>query len=191
PGPHHPFPLGNRTAHRRIFGPPARRARARGGGVGAMAESHVAQLNIGRPLHSLDDPRLADFMNNLDRVNAIAERSPGFVWRLKDESNNATAVRPFDDPNMLVNLSVWESVEALERFVWATVHKQFYNRKGGWLEKLSEPHFVMWPVAAGHIPDLEEAKARLDRLRAPGDSDHAFGWAHLPHVRLWVSQKCG
>ncbi len=156
-----------------------------------MAESHVAQLNIGRPLHSLDDRRLADFMNNLDRVNAIAERSPGFVWRLKDESNNATAVRPFDDPNMLVNLSVWESVEALERFVWATVHKQFYNRKGGWFETLSEPHFVMWPVAADHIPDLDEAKARLDHLRAHGDSDHAFGWAHLPHVRLWVSQKCG
>ena len=91
-------------------------------------------------------------MQNLDRVNAIAERSPGFVWRLKDESNNATALRPFDDPNMVVNMSVWESVEALERFVWATVHKQFYDRKGDWFEKLAEPHFVMWPIRGGHIP---------------------------------------
>ena len=107
---------------------------------------------------------MAGFMDNLDRVNALAERSAGFVWRLKDESNNATALRPFDDPNMLVNMSVWESVEALERFVWATVHKQFYNRKGGWFEKLAEPHFVMWPIPAGHIPDLDEAKARLEHL---------------------------
>ena len=101
--------------------------------TGAFQESHIAQLNIGRPLHPLDDPRMAGFIDNLDRVNALAERSPGFVWRLKDESNNATALRPFDDPNMLVNMSVWESVAALERFVWATVHKQFYSRKGSGL----------------------------------------------------------
>ena len=150
-----------------------------------------AQLNVGRPLYPLDDPRMAGFMDNLDRVNAVAERSPGFVWRLKDDSNNATAMRPFDDPNMLVNLSVWENVEALERFVWATVHKQLYNRKMEWFEKPTQPHFVMWPIAVGHIPDLEEAKARLDHLTVYGDSDDAFGWAHLPHVKLWMGQKCG
>ena len=76
-------------------------------------------------------------------------------------------------------MSVWESVEALERFVWATVHKQFYNRKGDWFEKLATPHFVMWPIAAGHIPDLDEAKARLEHLTPHGDSDFAFGWSHL------------
>jgi hypothetical protein len=151
----------------------------------------VAEVNIGRLRYALDDPLMAGFVDNLDRVNAIAERSPGFVWRLKDDSNNATALRPFDDPNMLVNMSVWESIDALERFVWATVHKQFYSRKGGWFEKLSQPHFVMWPVPAGHIPDLAEAKARLDHLRTHGDSDYAFGWAHLPHVKLWMGQKCG
>ena len=153
--------------------------------------THLAQLNVGRPLYRLDDPRMAGFMDNLDRINAVAERSPGFVWRLKDDSNNATAMRPFDDPNMLVNLSVWENVEALERFVWATVHKQLYNRKTEWFEKPSQPHFVMWPIAAGHIPDLEEAKARLDHLTGYGDSDDAFGWAYLPHVKLWMGQKCG
>ena len=156
-----------------------------------MTRSHFAQLNIGRPLHSLDDPRMSEFMDNLDRVNAIAERSPGFVWRLKDESNNATAIRPFDDANMLVNMSVWENVEALEQFVWATVHKQFYNRKGGWFESLPTPHFVMWPIPAEHIPDLTEAKARLHQLARNGDSDHAFGWGHLAHIKLWMSRKCG
>ena len=152
---------------------------------------HLAQLNIGRFRYPTDDPRMADFMNNLDLVNGLAERSKGFVWRLKDESNNATNFRPFDDPNMAINLSVWESVEALERFVWATVHKQFYNRKSDWFEKLGAPHFVMWPVSAGHIPDLAEAMARLEHLRAQGDTDLAFGWGHLAHIKLWMSRKCG
>jgi hypothetical protein len=88
-------------------------------------------------------------------------------------------------------MSVWESVEALERFVWATVYKLFYNRKGDWFEKLAAPHFVMWPVAPGHIPDIAEAKARLDHLTQHGDSDAAFGWSHLPHIKLWMSRKCG
>jgi Domain of unknown function (DUF3291) len=86
---------------------------------------------------------------------------------------------------------VWESVEALERFVWATVHKQFYNRKGDWFKKPAAPHFVMWPVHAGHIPDLAEAMGRLEYLRAQGDSDFAFGWSHLAHIKLWMSRKCG
>jgi Domain of unknown function (DUF3291) len=151
----------------------------------------IAQLNIGRFRYSTDDPRMAAFMANLDRINALAERSEGFVWRLKDESNNATAIRPEGDPTMAVNLSVWESVEALERFVWATVHKKFYNRKGEWFEKPSVTHFVMWPVPVGHIPDLAEGMARLEYLRARGDSDFAFGWGHLAHIKLWMSRKCG
>jgi Domain of unknown function (DUF3291) len=153
--------------------------------------SHIAQLNIGRFRYPTDDPRMAGFMTNLDRINALAERSEGFVWRLKDDSNNATAIRPETDPTMAVNLSVWESVEALERFVWATVHKQIYNHKGDWFEKLAAPHFVMWTVPAGHVPDLAEAMGRLEYLRAHGDSDFAFGWSHLAHIKLWMSRKCG
>ena len=153
--------------------------------------SHIAQLNIGRFRYPTDDPRMSTFMTNLDRINALAERSEGFIWRLKDESNNATAIRPASDPNMAVNLSVWESVEALERFVWATVHKQFYNRKGDWFEKSGSLHFVMWPIPAGHVPDVEEAMARLAHLTAHGDSDFAFGWSHLAHINLWMSRKCG
>jgi hypothetical protein len=153
--------------------------------------SHIAQLNIGRFRYPTNDPRMAGFMTNLDRINTLAERSDGFVWRLKDESNNATAIRPATDPTLAVNLSVWESVEALERFVWATVHKQFYNRKNEWFDKPEAPHFVMWPVPAGHIPDLAEAMGRLEYLRARGDSDFAFGWSHLAHIKLWMSRKCG
>jgi hypothetical protein len=169
-------------------GPPE----VRDGRAGDQAmTTHIAQLNIGRFRYPTDDPRMAPFMANLDRINALAERSEGFVWRLKDESNNATAIRPANDPTMAVNLSVWESVEALERFVWATAHKQFYNRKGDWFEKLSTPHFVMWPIPAGRVPGLAEAMQRLEHLKSRGDSDFAFGWSHLAHIKLWMSRKCG
>jgi hypothetical protein len=156
-----------------------------------MTATHIAQLNIGRFRYPTDDPRMREFMDNLDRVNAIAERSEGFVWRLKDESNNATAIRPANDPTMAVNLSVWESIEALEQFVWATVHKQFYKRKSEWFQLPEAAHFVMWPIEAERLPDLDEAMARLEYLRSHGDSDVAFGWGHLAHIRLWMGQKCG
>jgi hypothetical protein len=156
-----------------------------------MAMPHLAQLNIGRFRYATNDPRMSGFMDNLDLVNALAERSEGFVWRLKDDSNNATSIRPAGDPNTAVNLSVWASAEAVERFVWATVHKQLYNRKADWFEPASKPHFVMWPVEEGHVPDLDEAMARLDHLTAHGDTDFAFGWSHLPHIKLWMSRKCG
>src|SRR4029077_17544526 len=87
---------------------------------------HIAQLNIGRLRHETDDPRMADFMNNLARINALAERSPGFVWRYTDATGNATDTRPYaGDPRMAINMSVWESVEALEKFVWQSVHTRF------------------------------------------------------------------
>ncbi len=156
-----------------------------------MAETmHLAQLNVGRLQYPSDDPRVADFMNNLERVNAIAERSPGFVWRLKDDTGNATSIRPFADPTILINLGVWEDAESLERFVWQTVHKRFYNRKGEWFQSHGEAYFVMWPVAVGHIPSLEEAGARLEHLRAHGSTDYAFGWEHLPHINLWRTERC-
>ena len=154
------------------------------------AVQHLAQLNIGRLRYSTDDARVADFMNNLDLVNGLAERSKGFVWRLKDDSNNATNIRPFDDPTMLVNMSVWESVEALERFVWQTVHKRFYGRRPEWFEKLDGPHSVMWWVPAGHLPTVAEANGRLEHLAANGPSDYAFGWAGAPAAQLWKTARC-
>jgi len=156
-----------------------------------MSEArHLAQLNIGRLRYPTDDPRVADFMNNLDLVNRLAERSEGFVWRLKDDSGNATNFRPFADPTMLVNMSVWESVETLERFVWQTVHKRIYGRRPEWFEKLDTPHFVMWWVPAGHRPTLDEAKERLEHLTAHGSSDYAFGWESVPAAQLWKTARC-
>jgi hypothetical protein len=92
---------------------------------------------------------------------------------------------------MAVNMSVWETVEQLETYVWKTVHQRFYNRKAEWFEKMSRHYFVMWFVEEGHIPTLDEAKERLAHLEAHGNSDHAFGWDHLEHIKLWQSQRCG
>ena len=155
-----------------------------------MTEPHLAQLNIGRLRYPSDDSRVADFMNNLDLVNALAERSKGFVWRLKDESGNATNIRPYDDPQMIVNLSVWDSVEALGRFVWQTIHKRFYGQRPEWFDKMEKPHFVMWWVPASHRPTVAEAKERLEYLTAHGPSDHAFGWESVPAAQLWKTARC-
>jgi hypothetical protein len=154
---------------------------------------HIAELNIGRLKHPIDDPRMADFVDNLARVNAMADRMPGFVWRLVGDGSNGGALelRPFPDPMMAVNMSVWESVEQLETYVWKTVHQRFYNRKAEWFEKLDSHYFVMWFVEPGHIPTLEEAKERLAHLEAHGNTDHAFGWSHLEHIKLWQTQRCG
>jgi len=152
---------------------------------------HLAQLNIGRIRYETNDPRMADFMNNLERVNALAERSPGFVWRYKDDSGNATETRPFaDDARMLINMSVWESVEALEKFVWQTVHTRFYNRKHEWFEKLDGAIFVLWHVPAGHRPSVQEAIERLEHLKVHGPSEYAFGWQDVASAKLWRSARC-
>ena len=152
---------------------------------------HLAQLNIGRIRYETDDPRMADFMNNLARINALAERSPGFVWRYTDASGNATDTRPYaGDPRMAINMSVWESVEALEKFVWQTVHTRFYARKHEWFEKLDGAYFVLWHVPAGHRPSVQEAIERLEHLKAHGPSEHAFGWQDVASAKLWRSARC-
>ena len=155
------------------------------------AVHHIAQLNIGRLRHETDDPRMADFMNNLARINALAERSPGFVWRYTDATGNATDTRPYaGDPRMAVNMSVWESVEALEKFVWQTVHTRIYARKHEWFEKLDGAYFVLWHVRAGHRPSVQEAIERLEHLKAHGPSAHAFGWQDVASAKLWRSARC-
>ena len=151
---------------------------------------HLAQLNVGTLLHPQDDPRVAGFMDNLDLVNGIAERSPGFVWRLQDESGNATSIQAFEDPELLVNLSVWETPEALEKFVWQTVHKQFYARRAEWFEVMDKMHVVMWWVEPGAMPTAHEARERLEHLWANGPGDYAFGWESLPNVKMWKEARC-
>jgi hypothetical protein len=156
-----------------------------------MTTLHLAQLNIGRLRYEVGDPRMADFVDNLALVNGLAECSPGFVWRYQDDSGSAIETRPFaGDPRMAVNLSVWDSVEALERFVWQTVHKRFYGRRQEWFERTDERYFVMWWVPAGHRPTVQEAIERLQHLQQHGPSEHAFGWESLPAAQLWKAARC-
>ena len=115
---------------------------------------HLAQLNIGKLKGGKDDPAMAGFFDNLDRISAVAERMPGFVWRLKDDSGNATSIPWVGDASIVANLTVWESVETLEKFVWQTVHTRIYHRKGEFFEKMQTPHFVMWWIAAGQTDTL-------------------------------------
>ncbi len=132
---------------------------------------------------------MADFTDNLASINSIAERSDGFVWRYIDESGNATATRPYADPRIAVNLSVWQSVDALERFVWQTVHKRFYGRRAEWFEHFDGPSFVLWWVPTGHRPDVAEAVARLEHLKQHGPGEHAFDW-ETASAQLWKTARC-
>ena len=154
---------------------------------------HLAELNVGRLLAPTDDPRVAEFMSALDRINGIGKRMPGFVWMMEgsgEPGTGNTEAKIGGDPQFVSNLTVWESVETLENFVWNTVHRQFYERREEWFEVLDSMHFVMWWVAPGHQPTLDEALARLDMLNRNGDSEEAFGWAYLKEARLWRSRGC-
>jgi hypothetical protein len=150
----------------------------------------LAQINIARLRHPEGDGRVADFFANLDRINGAAERMPGFIWRLKDDSGDATAIQVYDDPMIIVNMSVWQDVESLERFVWQTVHANIYRRKSDWFEPMSKPHFAMWWIDAAIMPTAEEGRRRLDHLHENGPSEHAFGWESVPAAKLWREQRC-
>jgi hypothetical protein len=155
-----------------------------------MADRHLAQINIGRLIAEQGDPRMDEFFANLDRINAIAERMPGFVWRLKSDSGNATDIRPFEDATLLLNIAVWEDVESLEKFVFQTAHVNIYRKKTNWFVPDDGTHFVMWWIDAGHIPTPDEAMERLKHLEVHGASEQAFGWEHAPQAKLWREKRC-
>ncbi|CDT56081.1 conserved hypothetical protein [Vibrio coralliirubri] len=134
----------------------------------------LAQLNIALAKYPLDAPEIKEFVDNLELVNGIAESSEGFVWRLKDESGDATNIQAFDDPNMIVNMSVWDSVDSLKNFMFRTHHRDFMRRKGDWFHRLPEDTYVLWWIEEDHIPTLEEAIERLEHLRETGDTPYAF-----------------
>jgi hypothetical protein len=134
---------------------------------------HIAQLNIGRARGPVDGPIMAEFMALLDPVNAVADASPGFVWRLQTEEGNATALRPYEDERMIVNMSVWESIEDLAAFVYRSGHVDVMRRRREWFEPM-KPYMVLWWVPAGHVPTVEEAKDRLAHLRDHGPTPFAF-----------------
>ena len=155
-----------------------------------MTEGHLAQFNIARIRYPLDDPRMAEFVDNVERVNGLAEQIDGFIWRLQDVSGHAMNIKVYDDPRMLPNLTVWQNVEALERFVRQTLHKRFYSRRAEWFEPIETP-LVLWFVPAGHKPTMAEGVERLDYLKAHGTSDFAFGWERLSAAQHWKMARCG
>ena len=139
-----------------------------------MSAYELAQLNIGIVKGPMDSPVMAEFVANLDPINALADRSAGFVWRLQTEAGNATAIRPFEDESLAVNLSVWSDLESLRRFVYASAHAGIMRRRREWFERMSAAYLVLWWVAKGHRPSVEEAIERLAVLRDKGPTAAAF-----------------
>lgn len=136
---------------------------------------HLAQYNLARARAPLSDPLLADFVAAIAEVNEAAEAAPGFVWRLKDENGGSSSyVRAYDDDRVLVNLSVWQSMEALRAFTYSSPHVQIFRRRAEWFEAHDGPSLVLWWIEAGHIPTVEEADARLQHLASKGQDDYAF-----------------
>lgn len=142
-----------------------------------MPAHELAQLNIAIMKEPLDSPGMADFVANLDRINALAEASPGFAWRLQTEEGDATAMRPMGE-DTLVNLSVWRDVESLNRYVYGSAHIEIMRRRKEWFERLQEAHFVLWWVRKGHRPSVAEAIAKLEVLRTKGPTEEAFTFRH-------------
>ncbi len=141
-----------------------------------MSNYHLAQVNIAKMLAPIDSPVMADFVNDLDRINAIADKSTGFVWRLKGDEDNATALRVFEDDFLIINMSVWESKEALFNFTYASQHAGVMKRKKEWFHNMSDMHMCLWYTKVGHLPDPEEAKERLKYLNEHGESPYAFSF---------------
>jgi hypothetical protein len=135
---------------------------------------HIAQINIGRIKAPLDDPIMAGFVSRLDEINALADKSPGFVWRLQNAEGNAMDFRPFEDQRVLLNMSVWETIDALRNYAYRTAHAELLKQRQTWFEKFDQTSIALWWVQAGHVPTIDEAKHRLAHLEAHGPTQIAF-----------------
>ena len=140
---------------------------------------HLAQINIGRLIAPIDDPRIAEFVAQLEPINAIADRAPGFVWRLQSASGNATDIAYNDDPFIMVNMSVWESLEALREYAYKSDHMKVFRERAKWFVKMDKPQYCLWWVPAGHIPSVAEGRERLEHYQKNGATPHSF----------WFSQE--
>lgn len=138
---------------------------------------YLAQINVALMKAPLEDPIMVEFAEALNEVNEEADRSPGFIWRLQTPSGNATDIRAYSDPRMLVNLSVWQSVEQLKAYVYRSLHGDFFVRRRQWFEKYQGEHFAMWWIPNGSLPTVEEGKAKLEQLEQYGDSPESFTFA--------------
>jgi len=139
-------------------------------------EFHLAQVNIARMLGPIDSPVMTGFTSNLDPINALADQSEGFIWRLKDETNNATSIKVFDDDFIIVNMSVWKNIEALFQYVYRSNHVEFFKRRKEWFEKMPEMHMALWYVPVDQQPTVSEAMDRIIHLRKHGETPYAFSF---------------
>jgi hypothetical protein len=135
---------------------------------------HLAQVNIAKIKAPLESEIMRPFVEALDEINALAEASPGYVWRFKTESGNATSVAAFDDPTLIVNISVWTDLDSLRNYVYRTMHGRFFARRSEWFEKMETPHLALWWIPAGVLPTVENAKQRLSSIALNGESEFAF-----------------
>ncbi|MEM9442045.1 MAG: DUF3291 domain-containing protein [Pseudomonadota bacterium] len=135
---------------------------------------HLAQVNIARARFPIDDPGMADFISQLDKINALADQAPGFVWRLQDESGSATNFQPYDDPRILINIWVWKSVDALFDFVYKIEHSEVMRRRDEWFEKPNAPHMCLWWTPADERPTTFDGTTRLLHLSQYGPTASAF-----------------
>lgn len=140
---------------------------------------HLAQVNIGRILAPLEDDLMQGFVSKIDEINKLAEESPGFVWRFETEEGNATYIRPYDDERIIVNMSVWKSVESLKQFVYRTQHADILRRRAEWFSKFEGAFAALWWIPAGHIPTIDEAKERIEYLQTHGESPYAFSFKKI------------
>jgi hypothetical protein len=140
---------------------------------------HLAQINVARLIAPLDDPRVADFVSQLEPINALADQAPGFVWRLQSNSGNATDIVYSDDPFIIVNMSVWTSVEALRDYAYGSNHMEVFRKRAHWFEKMDKPSYCLWWVPAGHVPTVDEGRERLEHYQKHGATPYAF----------WFSQR--
>lgn len=147
-----------------------------GSSTGGPHVYELAQLNVAVMKAPLDSPSMADFVGNLDRINALAEQAPGFVWRLKSDDGDATAFRPLGE-HVLVNLSVWADVPSLSRYVYRSAHVEIMRRRREWFDRMNSAYMVLWWVPAGHRPTVQEAIERLEGLRANGPTPSGFTFA--------------
>lgn len=142
-----------------------------------MKKYQLAEINVARMKGvNIDDPVMKEFVDNLDRVNTLAENSEGFVWRLKDDNNNATSLNPYDDEQVIINISVWESVETLEQYVFKTFHSEFLKRRKEWFYKYGQVHTAMWWIEAGKYPTVGEAVKKLAALQKNGATQEVFNF---------------
>ncbi|WP_347926310.1 DUF3291 domain-containing protein [Pontimicrobium sp. SW4] len=151
---------------------------------------YLAQVNIAKMLAPIDDPIMADFVNNLDRINAVADKSEGFIWRLQGIESNATAIKAFDDDTLIINMSVWEDMEALFNYTYKSDHVAIFARRKEWFSRIKDMHMVFWFIPEGHTPSPKEARERLEYANTHGTSPYAFTFKDKFTVNDFLNYNC-